>query len=277
MISNENNEKLKLLQDLVYDPVPKLKQIQAALEDVHPGVLSMEIEQDSGFAYFMDYYFRFMDKFTMRTILQHPSFSLEALTELFFFQITAIHKAKILNLPEPELFGNYWSYLSKAQYAALLKNTIARTGNLESAKVLLTRVDLAQIKLLTKSGTIKEEKILQLFKSLGSDLMKVFSEDVNLYDYAFGLAAAASDTDFLNFLEGYTMLFVQLRIASSFVTEVERAMEQKGERLSFSELFNFFANVPKDTVGVCLEVFTNKGWLSKSEADKILASYVDKT
>jgi|JI8StandDraft_1071087.scaffolds.fasta_scaffold00203_21 hypothetical protein len=276
MNSIGNRDNLQSLKDLLYESVPKLKLIQVALSEIHPGILAVEIEKDVGFAYFMDYYFKLLDKFTIRAIFQHPSFSQEALTELFYCQITAIHKAKLLNKPIPELFSSYWSYLSKPQYAALLKNTLSRTWNLEPAKALLSRIDLVHIKMLTKSGTIDEMNILNLFKSLGSDIKKVFSEDINLYDYAFGLAADASDIEFLNFLESYTMLFVQLRIASSFVIEIEKLMETKGEKLSFPELFKFFANVPKDTIEVCLEIFSDKGWLSKNESEKIFNSYADK-
>ncbi len=276
MSTTESQEKLKDLQKLLYDSVPKIKQIQSAIIEVHPGLISLEIEKDVGFAYLMDYYFKYLDKYEIRNLIQHPSFSQKALSELFFCHITSIHKAKLLKKDVPKMFGSYWRYLSKPQYATLLKNTLSRTWNLEPAKELLARIDLAHIKLLTKSGTIQEEKILNLFKSLGPDIKKVFSEDINLYDYAFGLAADASDTEFLDFLESYTMLFVQLRIASSFVTEVEKLVEKTGRRLSFSELFNFFANVPSDTLEVCLEIFTDKEWLSPSEAAKILSSYINK-
>ncbi|MDZ4725435.1 MAG: hypothetical protein SH817_04720 [Leptospira sp.] len=276
MNSEDHNQKLKELFSLVYDNVPKLKLIENVLSDIHPAVLSNEIEKDVGFAYLMDYYLRFMDESLIKKILQNPLFSSKALSELFYCQITSIHKAKLLNRPIPELFSSYWKYLSKPQYAVLLKNAISRTWNLEPAKGLLSRIDLVHIKMLTLSGAVNQDEILNLFKSLGNDLTKVFSEDVNLYDYAFSLAVDKSDTEFLNFLESYTMVFVKLRIASSFVSEIEKSMTKKGGKLSYVELYHFATNIPSDTIDVCLEIFKEKEWLTQSEADQISKSFVSK-
>jgi len=276
MTVSNHPDKIKELLELVYEPVPKLKKIELVLGEIHPATLSDEIEKDVGFAYMMDYYFRLTDKFTVKSILQNPMFSHAALTELFYCQITAIHKAKLLHKPVPDLISSYWSYLSKAQYAVLLKNTISRTWNLEPAKGLIARIDLVHIKMLTKSGTVDPSRMLHLFKSLGSDIKKVFSEDMNIYDYAFGLAVDGSDTEFLSFLENYTMLFVQLRIASSFADEMDKAILAKGSNLSYPELHGFFANVPQDSLEVCLEIFRDKGWIRPSEAELILESYLAK-
>ena len=49
---------------------------------------------------------------------------------------------------------------------------------------------------------------------------------MNIYDYAFDLAVANSDADFLAFLDEYTVVFVQLRLVSSFVDEIESEINQ---------------------------------------------------
>ena len=50
---------------------------------------------------------------------------------------------------------------------------------------------------------------------------------MNIYDYAFDLAVANSDDDFLAFLDEYTVVFVQLRLVSSFVDEIEKQKQKQ--------------------------------------------------
>lgn len=277
MQKKENNPGIDQLIRLVYEPVPKFKEIEKVLDGVHPATLSLEIEKDVGFAYMMDYYFRVVDSFVVKKILQNPLFTEKALTELFYCQITAMHKSRLLGRQMPELISSYWKLLSKAQYAILLKNTIQRTWNLEPAKNLLSRVDLIHIKMLTGSGGVESKKFLHLFKELGSDIKKVFSEDMNLYDYAFGLAVEESDHEFLGFLEEYTMLFVQLRIASGFTDEMEKVVaDNQGKKPDYPTLHRFFAHVPPDSLEVTLEIFYDRGWVSDQEVQLILESYTAK-
>ncbi|MCG9875056.1 MAG: hypothetical protein MH321_09745 [Leptospiraceae bacterium] len=276
MGQTQNQVYFSELLELVYAPLPKLKQIEKTIELVHPATISTEIEKNVGFAYMMDYYFRIIDLNLVKSILQNPLFSHEALTELFYCQITSIHKAKLLKRPIPELISSYWKSLSKAQYAILLKDSIHRTYNLGPAKDLLSKIELVHIKLLTGSGGVSANRMLNLFKSLGSDIKKVFSEDMNIYDYAFDLAVEQSDNDFLAFLEEYTILFVQLRIVSSFTSEMESLIQKNGGRLNYSEVFQFFSNIPLDAIELTLEIFQDKNWLKKSEADLILESYLAK-
>ncbi len=275
-MSNLDSEKFKELLELIYAPVPKLKQIEKSIESVHPAILSMEIEKDVGFAYMMDYYFRMLDEGIVKKILQNPLFTQLALQELFYCQITSLHKAKLLKRPMPELISSYWKLLSKAQYAILLKDSIHRTWNLQPARELLPKIDLVHIKLLTGSGGVSAQRMLNLFKSLGSDIKKIFSEDMNIYDYAFGLAVDESDQEFLNFLEDYTILFVQLRIVSSFTEEMDRLIQKKGGRLEFAEVHHFFSNIPLDSIELTLEIFQDKAWITKSESNLILESYLAK-
>ncbi|NCN09761.1 MAG: hypothetical protein GW938_07955 [Leptospira sp.] len=264
------------LLELVYAPLPKLKQIEKTIEMVHPATISTEIEKNVGFAYMMDYYFRIIDQNLVKSILQNPIFSHQALTELFYCQITSIHKAKLLKRPIPELISSYWKLLSKAQFAILLKDSIHRTYNLEPAKDLLSKIELVHIKMLTGSGGVSANRMLNLFKSFGSDIKKVFSEDMNIYDFAFNLAVEESDDAFLAFLEEYTILFVQLRIVSSFTTEMESLIQKKGERLDYSEIHQFFSHIPLDAIELTLELFVEKNWVKKSESDLILDSYLAK-
>lgn len=277
MSTTGNPLNLDALFALIYDSVPKLKQIEKVLDEIHPGALSVEIEKDVGFAYMMDYYFRIIDPQVVKKILQNPLFSQEALTELFYCQITAIHKSRLLKRPQPELISSYWKLLSKAQYAILLKSTIQRTQNLEPAKNLLGRVDLIHIKMLTGSGGVESSRILQLFKSLGSDVKKIFSEDINLYDYVFGLAVDQSDLEFLGFLEEYTMLFVQLRIASGFADEMEKTIQKNGKLPAFGEIYQFLSNVPPDSLPVTLEIFLDKKWITPQESANILETFLAKS
>ena len=130
--------------------------------------------------------------------------------------------------------------------------------------------------MLTGSGGVSANRMLNLFKSFGSDIKKVFSEDMNIYDFAFNLAVEESDDAFLAFLEEYTILFVQLRIVSSFTTEMESLIQKKGERLDYSEIHQFFSHIPLDAIELTLELFVEKNWVKKSESDLILDSYLAK-
>jgi len=270
-------ENLRKLQALIYESVPKFKEIDKAIQEVHPAILSLEIEKDVGFAYMMDYYFRFMNPVTVRAIFSHPLFTEKALQELFYCHITSIHKAILQKKPVPDLISSYWKNLTKAEYAILFQNTLQRTFSLKPAIELIQKIDLVHVKILTQSGKVPSQTVLKLFKEMGSNLKKLFSEDLNFYDYVFNLAAKESDLDFLQILEEYAVLFVQLRIAGSFVQEMEADLSKNGKtKPTYPELHRFFAQVPVDSLEITLEIFHEKGWVTAQEKDLILESFLKK-
>lgn len=266
-------ENLERLHKLLNEPVPKFKEIEKLIEKIHPALISNEIQKDVGFAYLMNYYFKVIDEKIVRSIINHPMFSDKALVELFYCHIGSIQKDILSKQKPPELLSYYWKYLSKAQYAILLKDTIQKSWFLEPAKNLLQNVDLVHIKLLTQSGKIQPSSILNLFKELGDKIKKLFSEDIHFYDYVFELASKESDSAFLEFLENYTFVFVQLRIASTFVQEMQQSLQKsKKEKPSIQELVSLFSQVPPDSLEVTLEIFIEKGWVNSQEMELILSS-----
>ncbi|MBK8394731.1 MAG: hypothetical protein IPL26_05730 [Leptospiraceae bacterium] len=273
----KDNPQFKLLDEELTRPIPNFRKVEAAIANIPPAILSMGILQDVGFTYLIDYYLRHMDISLVKNILQNPMFSHEALIELFYCQVTAYHKAILQKKPLPELVSSYWTTLSKAEYAIIFKNLVMRTSSIQVTKTILSKVDLVYLRMMTSSGSLQSEKILNFFKKLGPEIQKLAAQDMNIYDYAFDLAVANSDDDFLAFLDEYTVVFVQLRLVSSFVEEIESEIKKnQGQKLPYFQILQISSHIPRDCLKISLEVFQDKGWISANEY-KAIEEYYNKT
>ncbi len=269
----KDNQHYRTLDEELMRPIPNFKRIEEAISDIPPAILSMAILEDVGFTYLIDYYLRHMDMHIVRKVLQNPMFSHDALVELFYCQVTAYHKAILQKKPLPEMVSSYWTTLSKAEYAILFKNLISRTSSIQITKTILSKVDLVYLRMMTSSGSIKSERILNFFKKLGPEIQKFAAQDMNIYDYAFDLAVANSDDDFLAFLDEYTVVFVQLRLVSSFVDEIESEIKKnQGHKLAYLQILQIAGHIPTDCLKISLEVFQEKNWINANE-NKAIQDY----
>ena len=269
----KDNQHYKILDEELMRPIPNFKNIEEAISNIPPAILSMAILEDVGFTYLIDYYLRHMDVQIVKKILQNPMFSHDALVELFYCQVTAYHKAILQKKPLPEMVSSYWTTLSKAEYAILFKNLISRTSSIQVTKTILAKVDLVYLRMMTSSGSLKSDRVLNFLKKLGPEIQKLAAQDMNIYDYAFDLAVANSDDDFLAFLDEYTVVFVQLRLVSSFVEEIEAEMKRNsGNKLPYFQILQISANIPTDCLKLSLEVFQERGWINANE-NKAIQEY----
>lgn len=269
----KDNQHYKILDEELMRPIPNFKNIEEAISNIPPAILSMAILEDVGFTYLIDYYLRHMDVQIVRKILQNPMFSHDALVELFYCQVTAYHKAILQKKPLPDMVSSYWTTLSKAEYAILFKNLISRTSSIQVTKTILAKVDLVYLRMMTSSGSLKSDRVLNFLKKLGPEIQKLAAQDMNIYDYAFDLAVANSDDDFLAFLDEYTVVFVQLRLVSSFVEEIEAEMKRNsGNKLPYFQILQISANIPTDCLKLSLEVFQERGWINANE-NKAIQEY----
>lgn len=257
-------------------PIPNFKDIEDSLYEVPPVLIASAIIEDVGFTYLLDYYLRYMSKNTVQKILQNPMFYHEALMELFYCQVTAYHKAILQKKPPPELISSYWTFLSRVEYAILFKHLLIQTKDTDATKTLLRKVDLVHLKMMTSSGSVPSIKILEFFKRLGPEIQKIAAQDMQIYDFVFELATNNSDEDYLSYLEEYTTIFVQLRVASFFSEEIEREAKANHRTLTYVEILEKCANVPADTLPIVLEVFSEKGWISEQEKVAIKEYYSPK-
>ena len=269
----KDNQHYKILDEELMRPIPNFKNIEEAISNIPPAILSMAILEDVGFTYLIDYYLRHMDVQIVKKILQNPMFSHDALVELFYCQVTAYHKAILQKKPLPEMVSSYWTTLSKAEYAILFKNLISRTSSIQVTKTILAKVDLVYLRMMTSSGSLKSDRVLNFLKKLGPEIQKLAAQDMNIYDYAFDLAVANSDADFLAFLDEYTVVFVQLRLVSSFVDEIESEIKKNaGHKLPYFQILQISANIPTDCLKLSLEVFQERGWINANE-NKAIQEY----
>lgn len=269
----KDNLQYKHLDEELTKPIPNFRKIEEAISNISPAILSMAILEDVGFTYLIDYYLRHIDIQVVKKILQNPMFTHEALIELFYCQVTAYHKAILQKKPLPEMLTSYWTTLSKAEYAIIFKNLVSRTSNIQIAKNLLSKVDLVYLKMMTSSGTLKSDRVLNFFRNLGPDIQKLAAQDMNIYDYAFELAVANSDDDFLAFLDEHTVVFVQLRLVSSFVDEIEAEMKKNsGHKLPYFQILQIATHIPLDCLKISLDVFQDKGWINANE-NKAIQDY----
>ena len=269
----KDNQHYIILDEELIRPIPNFRNIEEAISNIPPAILSMAILEDVGFTYLIDYYLRHMDVQIVKKILQNPMFSHDALVELFYCQVTAYHKAILQKKPLPEMVSSYWTTLSKAEYAILFKNLISRTSSIQVTKTILSKVDLVYLRMMTSSGSLKSDRVLNFLKKLGPEIQKLAAQDMNIYDYAFDLAVANSDDDFLAFLDEYTVVFVQLRLVSSFVEEIEAEMKRNsGNKLPYFQILQISANIPMDCLKLSLEVFQERGWINANE-NKAIQEY----
>jgi|GEM_PF-1556942 hypothetical protein len=269
----KDNQHYKILDEELMRPIPNFKNIEEAISNIPPAILSMAILEDVGFTYLIDYYLRHMDVQIVKKILQNPMFSHDALVELFYCQVTAYHKAILQKKPLPEMVSSYWTTLSKAEYAILFKNLISRTSSIQVTKTILAKVDLVYLRMMTSSGSLKSDRVLNFLKKLGPEIQKLAAQDMNIYDYAFDLAVANSDADFLAFLDKYTVVFVQLRLVSSFVDEIESEIKKNaGHKLPYFQILQISTHIPTDCLKLSLEVFQERGWINANE-NKAIQEY----
>ena len=269
----KDNQHYKILDEELMRPIPNFRNIEDAISNIPPAILSMAILEDVGFTYLIDYYLRHMDVQIVKKILQNPMFSHDALVELFYCQVTAYHKAILQKKPLPEMLSSYWTTLSKAEYAILFKNLISRTSSIQVTKTILSKVDLVYLRMMTSSGSLKSDRVLNFLKKLGPEIQKLAAQDMNIYDYAFDLAVANSDADFLAFLDEYTVVFVQLRLVSSFVDEIESEIKKNaGHKLPYFQILQISTHIPTDCLKLSLEVFLEKGWINANE-NKAIQEY----
>lgn len=269
-----NNENFLELNREINKSIPNFSKIQDAIAKTPPAILSIAIVEDVGFTYLLDYYLRHIDPKIVKSILHNPMFTHEAMVELFFCQVTAFDKALIQKKPLPDLFSSYWSELSKAEYAILFKNLLKKKTHIPVLKIIFEKIDLVYIKMMTNSGALKSNTILDFFKGLGNDIQKFAANDIHLYDYAFGLALNNSDDEFLAFLEDYTVVFVQLRLVASFVDEVEAEIKKNsGKNISYMKITEICSHVPKDCLSVTLDIFKDKKWITENEKKSIEEIY----
>lgn len=269
----KKNPSFQTLDSEMTRPIPNFKRVEDALNQVPPILIASAILDDVGFTYLLDYYLRYVQKTTVQKILQNPMFYPEALMELFYCQVTAYHKAILQKKTPPELISSYWTYLSKAEYAILFKHLILQTKDTEATKLILRKVDLVHLKLMTSSGSVPSQKVLEFFKRLGPEIQKIAAQDMHIYDFVFNLATNNSDEEYLAYLEEYTTLFVQLRVASFFFEELEKEVKARGKPLSYLEIFERCSSIPIDTLPVILAVFLEKGWITESQKESILEYY----
>jgi hypothetical protein len=273
VIPYKDNPAFIALDNALTRPIPNFKSIEEALYEVPPVLIASAIIEDVGFTYLLDYYLRYMNKNTVQKVLQNPMFFHESLMELFYCQVTAYHKAVLQKKPVPELISSYWTFLSKVEFAILFKHLLIQTKDTDATKTLLRKVDLVHLKMMTNSGSVPSVKILEFFKRLGPEIQKIAAQDMHIYDYVFDLATTNSDEDYLAYLEEYTTIFVQLRVASFFSEEIEREAKMHNRTLSYVEILEKCANIPADTLPIVLEVFQEKGWITESEKKSIREYY----
>lgn len=273
----DKNDIFKELDELLTSPIPNFKKIEDALRKIPPAFIAFEIQENVGFTYLLDYYLRHIDFHLVQSILQNPLFTHDALIELFYCQITAYHKAILQKKACQSLSETYWSCLSKAEFAVIFKNIHSRPSNLPITKLLLEKVDSDHIKLMLATGSLKSHKMLEFFKSLGTEIKQIATQNLNFFEFAFNLAIHESDHEYLLFLEDYTTLFVQLRVASFFVDEIKQYINKNNHLPDYNQLVEILNNVPTDSINVTLDLIKDKSWITEAEEQSLLEFFQKKS
>jgi len=248
---------------LLNQQMPSLKKIENELRVVEPSVITELIRNEPECVFILDYYFRLFDPAIGARIVGHPDLDLNALIEMFNCQVIRYYRAH-LNLEDYgtayySLLESFWKDIGREKMLLLFQNLIkSGESNRLSAVMLLQNMDLGDLKFLQKS---QSKGLLDFFKKI-QNLDNFLVSNLDLYDYVYRLALDSDDVEYLRFLDEYTNLAVQLRIAHNFANEAEAHIDSEG-KIVFKNLIELIQDVPVESQNLTLEILQRRGFITE--------------
>jgi hypothetical protein len=276
----ENSDKRTNLFQLLDATIPNLNDIEKELKSIEPEIISQILDENPESVYIFDYYFRLFSPEIGSRIINHEKFSIQHTIELFNCQLIRYYRVNLFTvdweIKNESILKSYWTKVKRFKLVEIFK-FLHKSGKVNQpySILILKRLNHTNILELIKGKDIKSKALLDLFKNLGENIKDMIAEDFDLVPHIFALASELGDTQYLEFLDEYTMLTVQLRIAQSLLEEAEQYVDESG-KIAFPKLIEVVKNMPKDCLDLTLQMFEQKGYIDKNLKNELAEVLRDK-
>lgn len=260
---------------MINQSFPPIHSIEHELRDIDPTIISTMIRSEPETVFLVDYYFRLLDPTIGGRLLSDASFEVETLGELFNCQVIRYYRR---NLDAPNydesyasIIESYWKFVSRERLIELFRFMIVSGRSAAfSAVLMLENLDTENLQLLRSLQEMKNTAILEVFKGLGKGVTKMISSNLDLFDFIYRLASDMNDLDYLKFLDDYTNIIVQLRIAQSMADVAKSRIDSSG-KIPLKSLVELIREVPVTSMEVTLQLLKQRNLIDEKTADSLLA------
>jgi hypothetical protein len=269
---SQNAEPAHKLLTALYGRIPALHDIEKMLEETPPGEIGLMIENEPLVIFLLDYYLRLFDPELGGRIVSHPDFTLDQTEDLYSCQLIRYYRSNLtteLDQNYSSIFESYWSRTSKSKLFELFRKMLTGSRNRVYASILLQNFSTDELDLLVKEQSIKSVALLDLFKIMGKHIQEMFRSNFDLFDYILTLAHQLGDTEYLQFLEEFTVFNVRLRIASSYLDDIRLLLDKDGHP-PFKELSEMVIGIPREVRQMVLFFFVQEGIIPETMASSFM-------
>jgi len=246
---------------------PAVHRIHDALRDWNALECSLLLSEEPECVYLIDYYFRLFEPEIGARLINDADFALSAAAELFNCQLIRYYRSLLSEEKSDysSLIHSYWKLVDKDRFLEILRLTMSK-DSIFSAVFLLQQVD--QLDFLRNSERFPSGALLDFFKSQGRNLLEYIQNNLDLYDYIYGLARQMKDTEYLHFLDEFTSMVVELRIIGTLAEEHSRKLEP-GEKMSLKQLVTFLDSLPASSHTLAMDLLKRRELIEPGTASSM--------
>ncbi|MBI3394953.1 MAG: hypothetical protein HY042_03880 [Spirochaetia bacterium] len=262
------------LYGLLNQTYPPVAAIEEELRRTPPAALSELLLSEPECVFIVDYYFRLFPKEIAGSLISNPEFSVDAATELYNCQIIR-HYRSLLGKEKSHdgyssLMDSYWSHVGKERLLQILRQQITgKRSDYFSVIMLLQKMDASVLSLLRGEDEHRSHAMLDVFKAMGSSVKTVITSNLDLYDFIYRLALELKDEEYIAFLQDYTNLIVQLRIAENMVMDLQDAKDTTG-KIPLKALIEMVPSIPTEALRIALEMMRERGLIDQTTVKSLI-------
>lgn len=254
--------------------LPPVQKIEHALAAMPPGDLSALLTNEPETVFIIDYYFRLFPKELAARLISHPDFSVDAAVELYNCQIIRHFRAslekKLTDESYASIAGSYWGLVGKEKLLEILRHQFTgKHSAYFSVLMLLQKLDASLLNALARDERIRSKATLEFFKAMGGGVRGVITSNLDMYDFLYKLARDLKDGEYTTFLDDYTRLVVQLRIAETVIQDLEQSRDASGH-VRLKALLDTLPSIPEEARRIALEMMRDRGLIDDATLKSVL-------
>lgn len=255
------------LYNLMEERMPPLAKIKSCLEAIEPRIVSDMLISEPEIVFLLDYYFRLFQPELAARFINSEDFDLVAAVELYDCQVIRFYRANIDSTDHDSeyssIMDSYWSSVSSNRLLEIFKAILSHGKSINpSALLLLQKLDVDSLEKVQEIENFQSKGMLQLFKNLGTGVLDIISNNLDLFDFLFQLSAEHGDTDYIKFLEEYTRFVVQLRIAQNMVEDGGNLVAEGG-KIPLKDLIELIETIPDEALELTLQLLLHRNYIDE--------------
>ncbi len=261
------------LYSLLEERMPPLSRLESCLKSIDPQFVSDMLVQEPETVFLVDYYFRLFHPSVAARFLDDKDFDINAAVELYNCQVIRFYRANLFEEDQDynytSIMDSYWAGVSSNRLLDILRAIVSK-GNVinPSALLILQKMDANSLEKVQAIKEIKSKGLLRLFKGLGTGVLEVIANNLDLFDFLFQLSAEDDDVEYIEFLEEYTRFVVQLRIAQSMVEDGE-SLVKEGGKIPLKDLIELIEEIPDDAMELTMQLMLQRKYIDKKTIESI--------